>query len=83
MSNLDKDITIPWASSFWYGKKPYESAFWKNGIKLEKIQDADEALEKLASEAIIATNDKELKGCVKELNGRVLFLRQRKFLELS
>ena len=57
----------------------------KNNVKTVKVgaRNADEALKKMASEAVIGTNDKELKGCVKELNGRVLFLRQRKFLELS
>ncbi len=48
-----------------------------------EAENADKALLKLASEAIIATNDKELKDSVRELNGRVLYLRQRKFAELS
>ena len=57
----------------------------RNNTKVVEVEarGADEALEKLASEAIIATNDKELKASVKELNGRVLYLRQKKFLELS
>ena len=58
----------------------------KNGCKTVKIRalNADDALKKLSEEkTIIATNDKELKKRVKELNGQVLFLRQKKFLELS
>jgi len=43
---------------------------------------ADEALRKMAPEAIIATNDKELKNSVKKLNGKVLYLRQKKKLEI-
>ncbi len=57
----------------------------KNKVEIVEIgaKDADEALLKLAGKAIIATNDKELKDSVRELNGRVLYLRQKKFLELS
>ncbi|PIN84678.1 MAG: hypothetical protein COV47_06240 [Candidatus Diapherotrites archaeon CG11_big_fil_rev_8_21_14_0_20_37_9] len=43
---------------------------------------ADEALRKMAPETIIATNDKELKNSVKKLNGKVLYLRQKKKLEI-
>jgi len=57
----------------------------KNNVKIVEVKaaNADEALKKMASEAVIATNDKELKDCVKELNGQVLFLRQKKFLEMA
>ncbi|VVC00549.1 Uncharacterised protein [uncultured archaeon] len=57
----------------------------KNGAKTGKIdaRGADEALKKLAVKgAIVATNDKELKDSVRELNGKVLCLRQSKFLVL-
>ncbi|HLC92836.1 MAG TPA: hypothetical protein VJH23_03940 [archaeon] len=46
-------------------------------------KNADLALLKMAPEAVIGTNDKELKDSVRELSGRVLILRQRKFLELD
>ena len=54
----------------------------KNGVKTLKtdFSSADEALKKLALEAVIATNDKELKDSVRELGGHVLYLRQRKYL---
>ncbi len=76
------------------GKKPGHRAevavarelMAKNGCKTVKMKalNADDALKKLSEEkTIIATNDKELKKRVKELNGQVLFLRQKKFLELS
>ena len=57
----------------------------KKKVKVVEIEakNADEALKKMAPEAIIATNDKELKNSVKKLNGKVLYLRQKKFLELS
>jgi len=62
-----------------------KEAMEKNGVEIINIaaKNADEALKKMALEAIIATNDKELKESVKEMNGKVLFLRQRKLLELS
>ncbi len=44
---------------------------------------ADKALLLLAPDVIIGTNDKELKDSVREMSGRVLILRQRKFLELA
>ena len=40
---------------------------------------ADEALLKLSDNAIIASNDMELKKAVKEKHGQVIFLRQKKF----
>ncbi|MFH1391791.1 MAG: PIN domain-containing protein [Candidatus Diapherotrites archaeon] len=60
-------------------------AIENNNVKIIEIEarDADEALKKMASESIIATNDKELKDSVREMNGRVLYLRQRKFLEMA
>ncbi|MAG17992.1 MAG: DNA-binding protein [Candidatus Diapherotrites archaeon] len=60
-------------------------AIENNNVKIIEVKgmDADEALEKMASEVIIATNDKELKDSVREMNGRVLYLRQKKFLEMA
>ena len=57
----------------------------KNGVKVKKnsFSSADEALKKLALEAVVATNDKALKDAVKELGGKVLELRQRKYLEFG
>lgn len=57
----------------------------KNGVKTVKMRfsSADEALKNLALKAVVATNDKELKDSVRELGGRVLFLRQRKYLEMA
>ncbi|HLC78991.1 MAG TPA: hypothetical protein VJG83_01040 [archaeon] len=57
----------------------------KNRVKIVQIDapNADAALLSLVPQALIATNDKELKESVRELNGKVLYLRQRKFLELS
>ncbi|MBI4210730.1 MAG: PIN domain-containing protein [Candidatus Diapherotrites archaeon] len=64
-----------------------KEAMAKNRVKIVKVDaaGADEALKKLALQAIVATNDKELKDSVKEsvVGGKVLLLRQRKFLELG
>ena len=56
----------------------------KNKVEIVEVeaQNTDEALKKLCKQAIIATNDKELKDSIKELNGSILQLRQRKFLEI-
>jgi len=56
----------------------------KNEVEIVEVdaESADEALKKLCKQAIIATNDKELKDSIKELNGRILQLRQKKFLEI-
>ncbi len=56
----------------------------KNNVKVAKsdFSSADEALKKLAPKAIVATNDKALKDSVRELGGKVLQLRQRKYLEI-
>jgi len=44
---------------------------------------ADDALVELAGkEIIVATNDVDLKNRVKEVGGKVIFLRQKKFLEI-
>ncbi len=57
----------------------------KNHVKVAKndFPNADEALKKLAITAIVATNDKALKDSVKEIGGKVLHLRQRKYLEFA
>ena len=56
----------------------------RKGVKTVHMaaKDADDALLKLAEESIIATNDRELRDSVIKIGGKVLFLRQRKFLEL-
>ncbi len=72
------------------GKVGVEARLAKKLLLMRKVsvvevdaESADDALKKLSKKAIIATNDKELKDSVRKMNGRVLFLRQRKFLELS
>jgi len=57
----------------------------KRGVKVVDVDahSADDALLALCPKAIIATNDKELKISVRELNGRVLYLRARRFLEMG
>ncbi|HZX19653.1 MAG TPA: PIN domain-containing protein [archaeon] len=57
----------------------------KNNVKVISVDadNADKALLELSKNAIVATNDKELKDSVKQINGQVLFLRQKKFLELN
>src|SRR3989344_4679769 len=57
----------------------------KNNVKAISVDadNADKALLELSKNAIVATNDKELKDSVKQINGQVLFLRQKKFLELN
>lgn len=62
-----------------------EELLEKNRVKVEKIdaKNADEALKKLAQQFIISTNDKELISFVKKQGGKVLYLKQRKFLELN
>jgi rRNA-processing protein FCF1 len=48
-----------------------------------KSKNADESLIEAAVKGfIIATNDKQLRKKIKELNGKVLFVRQKKFLEI-
>jgi len=56
-----------------------------NGAKVVDFgqKSGDLALLKMAPKAIIGTNDKELKDSVRELNGRLLILRRRKFLEFD
>lgn len=48
-----------------------------------KARGTDDALLKLAEECIIATNDRKLMDSVKKIGGKVLFLRQRKFLDFT
>ena len=65
--------------------KVAKMAMEKSGAKVLDFgqRTADKALLLLAPEATIGTNDKELKDSVREMGGRVLILRQRKFLELD
>ncbi len=52
-------------------------------IKIEG-KNADEVLIELSEKGyLIATNDKELKEKIKKKNGKVLFLRQKKIIEIS
>jgi len=57
----------------------------KNGFRTLKMDNmgADECLLKLSKDVIIGTNDKKLKDSVSQKGGTVLFLRQKKFLELN
>ena len=49
-----------------------------------KGKNADETLIELSKKGyLIATNDKELKQKIIKLNGKVLFLRQKKIIEIS
>jgi len=57
-----------------------------NKVRLLEIKalNADAALLKAAEQNyFVATNDKELKKRVKQVNGSVLFLRKKKFVELD
>lgn len=60
-------------------------ALAKKGVKTAENPGfgADDALLKLAEECIIATNDRKLMASVKAVGGKVLFLRQHKFLQLQ
>jgi len=51
-------------------------------IEVEAVG-ADNALEKLAKDYFIATNDKKLKKRIKIVNGKVIYLRKKKFLEID
>ena len=55
----------------------------KNNVKIVKYRakNADSALEKLSQDAIIATNDKELKQRIKSLNNKIIFLRKQKYID--
>ncbi|MEM4256872.1 MAG: PIN domain-containing protein [Candidatus Diapherotrites archaeon] len=72
------------------GKKGAEarialSLLSKKQIKIVSLENlsADDALLKLAEHCIIATNDKKLISSIKINGGKVLFLRQRKFVCLG
>jgi rRNA-processing protein FCF1 len=58
----------------------------KNNARVlkEKEVSADKALEKLSRKGIlVATNDRALKKRIKEKNGRVIFIKQKKFVEIE
>ncbi len=57
----------------------------KNAVKTVTInaRNADEALLKLSPQMIVASNDKELKRAVIKNNGKVIFLRKNKFIEME
>lgn len=46
-------------------------------------KNADDALEKLSSEAIIATNDKTLRKRIKNINNKIIFLRKQKYVDME
>lgn len=56
----------------------------KNNVKHVRVnaKNADLALAKLSTRAIIASNDRELKKTVIKKNGHIIFLRQKKFIEV-
>lgn len=60
-------------------------AMEKNRVrKIEvKARDADSALLKLSERMPIATNDKVLRSKIKKKGGKVLILRQRKYIEFA
>ncbi|RLG71064.1 MAG: hypothetical protein DRO04_00625 [Candidatus Iainarchaeum archaeon] len=61
-----------------------EKLLKKHDVRIKNISDlnADEALLKLAEQGfIIATNDKQLRDRIKEKGGKVLIIRQKKFVE--
>ena len=66
------------------GAKIANQLIKKNKVKRLKInaKDADSALLKLSPKNIIASNDKELKKEIIRKNGRVIFLRQKKFVDI-
>ncbi len=52
-------------------------------VVVTSVKGTDDALVELAGKgAIIATNDIELKARIKEIGGKIIFLRQKKFLEI-
>jgi len=52
-------------------------------VKTIRARNADEALEKMCKEAIIATNDRILRKKVKQLNGTTIFLKKKRLLEME
>jgi len=56
----------------------------KNKVKKVRVnaKNADSALLELSRDALIASNDKELKKAVKKNSGHVIYLRQGKFIEI-
>ena len=52
-------------------------------VKTVRARNADEALQKLSKEAVIATNDKELRKKIKQLNGMTIFLKKKKLLRME
>lgn len=61
-------------------------AMKKNNVVTSKIEakDADTALVKMGKKGtIIATNDHKLKKKIKKFGGRILYIRQRSYVELG
>ncbi|AJF60389.1 MAG: hypothetical protein J4224_04125 [Candidatus Diapherotrites archaeon] len=65
--------------------KVAEQAMRQHNVQVVEAEgkNADEALLSLSANAVIATNDRELKRKILEKNGKVMFLRKRQFIELS
>ena len=57
----------------------------KNNATIVEVEakNADSALEKLSQTAIVATNDKELRKRIKNLNNKIIFLRKQKYIDLE
>jgi len=70
-----------------YGKEKKKAEFAlkvlekKNWRLIEvEAKNCDDALVKISNDYIIATNDKKLKKRIKENKGKVLFIKQKKFI---
>ena len=57
----------------------------KNKVKVVNVdaENADEALLQISKDSVVATNDKKLRQKIIEKGDKVIFLRQKKFLEIS
>lgn len=62
-----------------------KSIMEKNGVEIEEVgaEDADSALLKMAESAYIASNDKELRKRIKNVGGKIIYLRKKKTLEVE
>ncbi|MCX8158531.1 MAG: nucleotide-binding protein [Candidatus Diapherotrites archaeon] len=72
------------------GKEAMKAKIARKIIESENIEiweneekDCDSALLKASNDAVIATNDKELKKKIREKGGKVIFIRSKKILEME
>ena len=72
------------------GGEAKKAQFAKSVLKVKefKVEDVDaencdEALLKISGDAVIATNDSALRKKIRKNNGKVIFIRQRKFIEME